>query len=57
MVVEPDIYAAADRGENTSRMELLLISDASRHRPALADLAVERPCKLRACAAASQRVS
>ena len=34
MVVEPDICAAADRGRNISRLEPLLISDASRHRPA-----------------------
>jgi len=30
-----------DRGENLSQMEPLLISEGSRHRPALADLAVE----------------
>lgn len=41
MAMEPDIYAASDRGENISQMEPLLISDGSRHRPALTDLAVE----------------
>ena len=41
MVMQPDIDAAADRGENISRMEPLLISGGSRHRPDLTDLAVE----------------
>lgn len=35
MIVEPDICAASDRGENISRLEPLLLSDASRHRPAV----------------------
>ena len=39
--MEPDIYAAYDRGETTSRMEPLLIGGGSSHRPALTDLAVE----------------
>ena len=43
--MEPDIMAASgavdDRGETVSRMEPLLISDDSRHRTDLTDLAVE----------------
>src|SRR5437773_10114944 len=38
---QPDITAAADRGESPSAMEPLVLSDASRHRPALNDLALE----------------
>jgi len=39
--LEPDILAALDRGEQVSIMEPLLISESSRHRGDLADLAVE----------------
>ncbi|MBX9829638.1 MAG: hypothetical protein K2Y27_32185 [Xanthobacteraceae bacterium] len=39
--MEADIEAAADRGEGTGLMEPLLISEDSRHRGALTDLAVE----------------
>ena len=38
---KPDIEAAKDLGENTSLMEPLLISEASRHRSALTDIALE----------------
>jgi hypothetical protein len=39
---EPDIKAlAADRGERTALMEPLVLSEISRHRPGLTDLAVE----------------
>jgi Fic family protein len=39
---KPDIKAvAADRGERTALMEPLVLSEGSRHRPALTDLAVE----------------
>ena len=36
-----DIKAATDRGEDVGLMEPLRLGDASRHRPSLADLAVE----------------
>jgi Fic family protein len=39
--LQPDISAAEDRGEAVSLMEPLLISEGSRHRPALTDLALE----------------
>jgi Fic family protein len=39
--MEADINPAADRGESTGLMEPLLISEDSRHRGALTDLAVE----------------
>jgi Fic family protein len=38
---EAAISAASDRGENTSAMEPLVLSEGSRHRGALSDLAVE----------------
>ncbi len=38
---EPAKQAVADRGEHISSMEPLLISEGSRHRPALSDLSVE----------------
>jgi hypothetical protein len=39
---KPDIKAvAADRGERTALMEPLVLSEGSRHRPGLTDLAVE----------------
>ena len=38
---ESDIKAAKDRKETTSQMEPLLISEGSRHRPDLTDLALE----------------
>ena len=39
--IKADIVAAPDRGEGPSAMEPLVLSDASRHRPALNDLALE----------------
>jgi Fic family protein len=39
--IKPDIKAAADRNEVVSLMEPLLISDTSRHRAGLTDLALE----------------
>ena len=39
--MEADLQAVVDRGEAGSMMEPLLISEGSRHRGALADLAVE----------------
>ena len=39
--LQPDMKAAEDRGETVSLMEPLLISEGSRHRPALTDLALE----------------
>ena len=39
--INTDISAAKDRGEAVSMMEPLLISEGSRHREALIDLAVE----------------
>jgi Fic family protein len=39
--LEPDIKAAEDRGEPTPLMEPLLLSEGSRHRPPLTDLALE----------------
>ena len=39
--IETDISAAKDRGEALSMMEPLLISEGSRNREALIDLAVE----------------
>ena len=38
---KPDIKAAKDLGETTSLMEPLLISETSRHRAALTDIALE----------------
>jgi len=38
---ESDIKAAKDRGEPVSLMEPLILAEASRHRPALTDLALE----------------
>ena len=38
---EPDTIAVADRGEAPTAMEPLLLSEGSRHRPSLSDLAVE----------------
>ena len=38
---EDKITRDADRGENTTLMEPLVLSDGSRHRPALNDLAIE----------------
>lgn len=42
---KPDIKADMDRGENTSLMEPLLISESSRHWQGLMDLAVELAAK------------
>lgn len=42
---KPDETAVVDRGEHTSSMEPLLLSEGSRHRPALSDLAVELAAK------------
>lgn len=39
--IKPDILAPINRGESPSMMEPLLISEGSRHRKALTDLAVE----------------
>lgn len=39
--IHPDIGAAADRGESVASMEPMLVSDSSRHRAELADLALE----------------
>ena len=39
--MKADIEAVADRGEATTAMEPLVLSDGSRHRPALSDVAVE----------------
>ena len=39
--MKADIGAVADRGEATTAMEPLVLSDGSRHRPALSDVAVE----------------
>ena len=39
--IKSAIQSAEDRGEPISRMEPLLLSEGSRHRPALADLSVE----------------
>ena len=42
---EPAKSAAKDRGEHISSMEPLLLSEGSRHRPALTDLSVELAAK------------
>jgi hypothetical protein len=39
--IKPDIKPAKDRGETTSLMEPLLISDGSSNRASLTDLALE----------------
>ena len=44
-VVKSDTKEVGDRGENVAAMEPLLISDTSRHRPQLNDLAVELASK------------
>jgi Fic family protein len=38
---EPDLKAAADRGERIALMEPLVVGEGSRHRPELTDLALE----------------
>ena len=44
--MKADIGAVADRGEATTAMEPLVLSDGSRHRPALSDVAVELGIRL-----------
>ena len=39
--IEPDVLAAKDRGERISLMEPLLLSEGSRRRAELTDLALE----------------
>ena len=39
--INPDIHTAVDRGESTGLMEPLLMSEGSRHRPALTEFALE----------------